>query len=100
MTIDANGAFSATYAQARARFVQAAAQAGAELRTCAHPLRGPQDEALAGKTVTVSADDYGRDPISGFLVGSTPHQLSILREDAALGAVVVHVPRIGFALQG
>ncbi|RJT25768.1 glutathione S-transferase family protein [Chakrabartia godavariana] len=60
----------------------------------------PQDEALAGKTVTVSADDYGRDPISGVLVGSTPHQLSILREDAALGAVVVHVPRIGFALQG
>ncbi|MEY4976621.1 MAG: hypothetical protein RIQ97_1816 [Pseudomonadota bacterium] len=47
MTIDANGAFSATYAQARARFVQAAAQAGAELRTCAHPLRGLQDEALA-----------------------------------------------------
>ena len=47
MTIDANGAFSATYAQARARFVHAAAQAGAELHTCAHPLRGPQDEALA-----------------------------------------------------
>lgn len=57
------------------------------------------DAALAGKSVTVFADDYGRDPITGTLVGSTDHQLSLLREEAALGEMVVHVPRIGFALQ-
>lgn len=59
----------------------------------------PQDAALAGKSVTVSADDYGRDPIVGTLVGSSDHQLSILRHDATVGDVVVHVPRIGFAVQ-
>ena len=57
-----------------------------------------QDKALSGKPVTVFADDYGRDPVSGILVGSTPHQLSILRQDDNLGEIVVHVPRIGFVL--
>ena len=57
-----------------------------------------RDEALTGKAVTVSADDYGRDPISGILVGSSAHQLSILREVEGVGQIVVHVPRIGFML--
>lgn len=60
----------------------------------------PQDAALGGKTVTVSAEDYGRDPIAGVLVGSTDHQLSVLRTGEGVGEVVVHVPRIGFLLQG
>lgn len=59
----------------------------------------PQDAALGGKTITVSADDYGRDPITGTLVGSTDHKMSILRTDAEVGDVVVHVPRIGFVVQ-
>lgn len=59
----------------------------------------PQDAALAGKAVAVSADDYGRDPVKGVLVGSTDYQLSLMREDDRVGQVVVHVPRIGFAVQ-
>lgn len=59
-----------------------------------------QDAALAGKEVTVSADDYGRDPVTGVLVGSSAHHVSIQREVDDLGAVVVHFPRIGFAVQG
>lgn len=58
----------------------------------------PEDAALAGAPVSVSATDYGRDPIRGTLVGSTLHQWSIAREDPRAGAVVVHVPRLTFAL--
>lgn len=61
---------------------------------------GPQDADLAGKTVTVAADDYGRDPMTGVLVGSSVHHVAIEREDAEVGRVVVHVPRIGFVVQG
>lgn len=59
-----------------------------------------QDAVLAGKEVTVSADDYGRDPVTGVLVGSSAHHVSLRREVDDLGAVVVHFPRIGFAVQG
>ena len=58
----------------------------------------PRDAALAGKAVTVAATDYGRDPIAGTLVGSSPHHLTVRREDARAGAVHVHVPRLGYAL--
>ncbi|WP_374530447.1 glutathione S-transferase family protein [Novosphingobium sp.] len=59
-----------------------------------------RDAALAGKTVTVAADDYGRDPIAGTLVGSSDHHVAIRRECDDLGEVVVHFPRIGFVIQG
>jgi hypothetical protein len=48
--------------------------------------------------VTVSADDYGRDPIAGVLVGSSDHHVAIRREDALTGTIVVHFPRIGYIL--
>lgn len=72
-----------------------------ETARIAHP--DPQrvdarDEGLAGKPVTVSATDYGRDPIAGMLVGSSPHHLTIRREDPRVGTIHVHVPRLGFAL--
>lgn len=58
-----------------------------------------QDAALAGQEVTVSADDYGRDPIRGVLVGSSAHQVSLRREDPRVGTVVVHAPRLGFVMR-
>lgn len=58
----------------------------------------PADQALAGRTVTVAATDYGRDPVAGRLVGSSPHHWSIARDDGRAGSVVVHLPRLGFAL--
>lgn len=58
---------------------------------------GAADE-LIGKQVTVFADDYGREPIAGTLVGATEHQVSVQRSDPELGEIVVHFPRIGFAI--
>ena len=63
------------------------------------PLAGtvaPQDAALEGKQITVAADDYGRDPVHGVLVGSSEHHVALRREDPLAGEVVVHFPRIGF----
>lgn len=57
------------------------------------------EAALAGKTVALAATDYGRDPIVGTLVGSTPFSLTVAREEADLGRVNVHVPRLGYALK-
>ena len=59
-----------------------------------------RDVMLEGKQVTVAADDYGRDPVCGLLVGSSEHHVAIRREDPRAGGVVVHLPRIGFSLQG
>jgi hypothetical protein len=46
--------------------------------------------------VTVSADDYGRDPIAGEIVFLNAHEIAIRRHDEKLGEVVVHFPRAGF----
>lgn len=51
-----------------------------------------------GDKVTVSADDYGRDPIAGEIVFSNAHEIAIRRSDPAVGEVVVHFPRAGFAV--
>ncbi len=56
-------------------------------------------EELLGLQVSVAADDYGRDPLEGKLVGASDQQISILRQDPELGAIVVHFPRIGFSIQ-
>ncbi|TCJ32292.1 glutathione S-transferase family protein [Parafrankia sp. BMG5.11] len=54
---------------------------------------------LLGRTVVISADDYGRDPIEGTLIAASEFQLTVLRLDAALGEIAVHFPRIGFHLR-
>ena len=59
----------------------------------------PQDADLEGMQVTVAADDYGRDPVHGVLVGSSDHHVSVRRDDPLAGQVVVHFPRIGFSMQ-
>lgn len=49
-----------------------------------------------GDRVTVMADDYGRDPISGELVSSSAQHIALKRNDPRVGDVVVHFPRAGF----
>ena len=57
------------------------------------------DAPLAGTLVTVAADDYGRDAVSGMLVGSSEHHVAIRRDDPLAGQVVVHFPRLGFSIR-
>jgi glutathione S-transferase len=51
-----------------------------------------------GAAVTVSADDYGRDPIAGTLVAVNASRIVIAREDPALGRIHVHTPRMGYGV--
>ena len=72
-----------------------------EIARDSQPVEGeiaPRDAPLAGTLVTVAADDYGRDPVSGVLVSSSEHHVAIRRTDPHAGQVVVHFPRIGFAI--
>jgi glutathione S-transferase len=51
-----------------------------------------------GDPVTVMADDYGREPVSGELVSSSAQHIAIRRSDPRVGEVVVHFPRAGFVV--
>jgi glutathione S-transferase len=56
------------------------------------------DAGLAGQPVSLAATDYGRDPITGTLVGSTKFSLTVARDVPELGWINVHVPRLGYSL--
>jgi glutathione S-transferase len=73
-----------------------AKEATSEART-AHDPHDPNGRK-PGDKVAVSADDYGRDPILGEIVFSNAHEIAIRRSDPAVGEVVVHFPRAGFAV--
>jgi len=51
-----------------------------------------------GQRVTVTPDDTGRDPVVGELVASGVDEITIKRNDPAVGEVSVHFPRAGFAV--
>jgi len=53
----------------------------------------------AGQAVTVAATDYATDAVAGRLVGLTPDEAVIARDDARAGRVHVHFPRHGFQLR-
>jgi glutathione S-transferase len=48
--------------------------------------------------VVVRALDYGRDPVEGELVGSSPGELVLRRQDERAGTVYVHFPRLGYEI--
>ena len=52
-----------------------------------------------GDRVVIAATDTGTDPIEGTLYGATKDRVSIERQDARAGRVVVHFPRPGFELR-
>lgn len=58
----------------------------------------PADAAMSGKTVSLAATDYGRDPIVGTFAGSTQFSLTVARNVPGLGDVNVHVPRLGYSV--
>lgn len=51
-----------------------------------------------GDKVVVQADDYGRDPVEGVLVGLTRDRITIARECGEVDVSHVHFPRAGYVL--
>jgi glutathione S-transferase len=48
--------------------------------------------------VTVAADDYGRDPVAGTLLGLSAQNIVIRRVDPQVGELNLHFPRAGFRI--
>lgn len=53
-------------------------------------------ELHAGQSVTIIADDYGKESTAGRLVRLSADTLTVLREDPQLGEVAIHYPRAGY----
>jgi glutathione S-transferase len=51
-----------------------------------------------GDPVTVAADDYGRDPVAGTLLGLSAQNIVIRRVDPQVGELNLHFPRAGFRI--
>jgi glutathione S-transferase len=86
---------------------QPSTMSGAEalqIAKTAAPITGVANDAAdpsglsPGMAVSISADDYGRDPITGTLVAVTADRLTLARTDAELGVLNVHFPRSGYVL--
>lgn len=54
--------------------------------------------AKKGDRVVVQADDYGRDPVEGVLIGLSKDRVTLAREGRELGVTHVHFPRAGYVL--
>lgn len=52
-----------------------------------------------GQTVSVTATDYGRDPVEGTLAGLTADEVVVRRIDERAGTLHVHFPREGFQIK-
>ncbi|MDB5985828.1 MAG: glutathione S-transferase family protein [Nevskia sp.] len=59
------------------------------------PLLEPEKFKL-GQTVSVSATDYGCEPVIGTLLHASVFELAIKRQDERAGEIIVHFPRQGF----
>lgn len=86
----------------RSEITPAEALAVARAATSTTPAHHDPEEpnGLApGDAVTVNADDYGRDRVSGTLLSSTATRIAIRRSDPQVGEVVLHFPRAGFEVR-
>jgi glutathione S-transferase len=63
--------------------------------TSAHEANG----IAPGTRVAVLPDDYGFDPVVGEVVSASAVDISVRRNDPAVGEVVVHFPRLGFRVR-
>src|SRR5262249_42149250 len=78
------------------------AQRALEIAQAATPATPPAADGLdpagrkPGVKVTVTPDDYGKDPVAGELVRSSAQEIVIKRTDPQVGEIHVHFPRAGF----
>jgi len=52
-----------------------------------------------GMRVSITPDDYGPEPVTGTVVASSAYEIAIEREEAGLGRIVVHFPKVGFRIK-
>ncbi len=81
------------------------AEAALDVARAATPLAGQGVDATdplglkLGERVSVSPDDYGKVKVVGELITLQMHEVAVLREDARVGAVATHFPRIGYRIE-
>ncbi|KAF5005418.1 hypothetical protein FDECE_8139 [Fusarium decemcellulare] len=51
-----------------------------------------------GDSITVTPDDYGKEPVAGRLVTLSLSEVAVEREDPIVGNVTVHFPKIGYRI--
>jgi glutathione S-transferase len=54
---------------------------------------------VLGDTVSITPTDYALDAVVGELVMATENEYAVRRSDPRAGSVIVHFPRLGFALK-
>jgi hypothetical protein len=59
---------------------------------------GDPNARKPGDFVSVTPDDYGRVPVTGEIVSLSAQHIAIRRRDEIAGEIVVHFPRLGFAV--
>jgi glutathione S-transferase len=59
---------------------------------------GDPSGLAAGQRVSVTPDDYGKQPVEGDLVTLDREHVALRRQDERAGDVVVHFPRIGYVV--
>lgn len=79
-------------------------QAALDIAAAAAPDMTPPSNAVTvpelpvGASITVKPDDYGQEVTSGTLVWATDDEIAVKREDADVGTVMVHYPRLGYVI--
>jgi len=63
-----------------------------------HEEPGDLNGFEVGAKVAVMPDDYGFDPVVGNVVSTSTYEVAIEREEASLGKIVNHFPKIGFRI--
>lgn len=53
-------------------------------------------ELPIGKTVSIKPDDYGQEVTTGEIAWITADEIAVTRQDADVGTVMVHYPRLGY----
>jgi glutathione S-transferase len=71
-------------------------QARADAPTLDFPNAPNPGDPAPGSRISVTPDDYGKDPVTGDLVSIGPDHVVLRRETAETGAVHVHFPRWGY----
>jgi glutathione S-transferase len=64
-----------------------------------HPDPADAEGFSPGDTISVTAEDTGRDPVTGTLVRLSANEVAVWRSDPRVGEVVVYFPRVGYDLR-